>query len=610
MNEATDPAEGDRPGGQRRRAARWRTLAGLIALLLLTEGVPARAADDYLYTLQPGDNPWNLSERFLRDMSYWPRLVAHNRITDDRRLPPGSTLRIPRDWLRLRASAVQLAALSGAVQVDLGDGQGWRDAAVGLRLAAGSRLRTAGDASAALQLADGSRVLVRPDSELHLREAAEVGAGALSLRVELLRGRLENAVHPMRASGSRFEIQTPSAVTAVRGTEFRIATDGPSTRSEVLDGAVAFGNARGQITLPRGTGSLVLGGKPPQPPRRLLPPPRLSGLPGHWQEAQPRLAWPALPGATAYRVQLAALGQTDEAPATLAVDAPAAGPQLQLPPLPDGRYRLLLRGVDALGLEGLSAQQLLTIDTHPAPPLPQAPSGTQPVTPQSGTLRWRPADALAAVAEEPVSLRYRLQIAAAGSSFAQPLADLAGDDLACALPALPTGRYQWRIASLLGDDQGPWSAVQSLHLVAATPELVAIELDERLRLRWQGGTAVDGDAERAGPVRLQIARDAAFTEVLLDELRHGRRADLPRPAAGRYHLRVGSPSIAGLPVTWGRGQTLEVHRLGPLDDHSALVQADLNALPPTGAGPAPQCADYTPGRAPDAPAAQPPRPPR
>lgn len=599
MIEATDAAAA-RPERPRRGSVRWGSLVALLGLALLVDSAPARAADDYLYTLQPGDNPWNLSERFLRDMSYWPRLVAHNRIADDRRLPPGSTLRIPRDWLRLRASALQLGAFTGEVQVDLGDGQGWRSAETGQRLAAGSRLRTPGGASAALQLADGSRVLVLPDSELHLREAAEVGAGALSLRIELLRGRLENAVHPMRASGSRFEIQTPSAVTAVRGTEFRIAADARSTRSEVLDGAVSFGNARGQLTLAQGTGSLAQAGLPPQPPRRLLAPPRLEGLATHWQEAQPRLVWPALRGASAYRVQLAALDATDPAAVTLALDASAAEPRLHLPPLPDGRYRLRLRGVDSLGLEGLSAQQLLTIDTQPPPPLPQAPAGTQPVTPQAGTLRWRPADTRVAGAEGVGSerrLRYRLQIAAADRGFAAPLADLAGDDsLACALPVLPAGRYQWRIASLLDDDQGPWSAVQHLQLVTATPELIGIELDERLRLRWQGDG--EGPGEGGGPVRLQIARDAGFTEVLLDELRHGRQADLPRPAAGRYHLRVGRPALAGRPVGWGRAQSLEVHGLRLLDDHAALVRADLNALPPTGAGPAPQCAAWAPAAPP------------
>lgn len=597
MNEATDAAAAARPSGRRRSAAGWPALAGLLALALLAEAAPARASDDYLHTLQPGDNPWSLSERFLLDMSYWPKLVAHNRIVDDRRLPPGSTLRIPRAWLRLRASAVQLGAFTGEVQVDLGDGQGWRSPAAGQHLAAGSRLRTPGGASAALMLADGSRVLVLPDSELHLREAAEVGAGALTLRIELLRGRLENAVHPMRANGSRFEIQTPSAVTAVRGTEFRIAADAHSTRSEVLDGAVSFGNARGRVELVPGTGSWVQQGKPPQAPRRLLPPPSLAGLPEHWQESRPRLAWPALAGASAYRVQVAALDPADRHVGPLTLDLDAGAHHLQLPALPDGRYRLMLRGVDALGLEGLDARQLLTIDTQPAAPLPQAPASAQPVTRQSGTLRWRPTQAqvLADAAAPAQTLRYRLQIAAAELGFEAPLADLVAEGLACALPALPTGRYRWRVASVLGDDQGPWSPVQTLQLVASTPELVGIDLDDRLRLRWQS----EGEA----PVRLQVARDAGFTQVLLDELRHGRDADLPRPAAGRYHLRVGIAALAGRPSVWGRPQPLDVHWLRPLDDREALARADLDALPPTGAGPAPSCEAFRADAAASRPAA-------
>lgn len=266
---------------------------GLLLLWAALQAIPsgpAQAGDDYLYTLRPGDNPWNLSERLLIDMSYWPRLVAHNRIADDRRLPPGSTLRIPRAWLKLRSASVQLGALTGEVELD--QGQGWLSATPGTALQRGARLRTGEQGSAALQLSDGARVLLRGGSEIRLVEADTADNGALLLRIELLHGRLENAVHPLRATGGRFEIVTPSAVTAVRGTEFRISADDQTTRSEVLDGTVELTNPHGNVTLEAATGSLAARNEAPRRPRPLLQAPALQGLPTRWEQPELVLQWP------------------------------------------------------------------------------------------------------------------------------------------------------------------------------------------------------------------------------------------------------------------------------------------------------------------------------
>ena len=37
-------------------------------------------AQDFLYTVRQGDNPWNLTARYLLNLSYWPRLQRYNRI--------------------------------------------------------------------------------------------------------------------------------------------------------------------------------------------------------------------------------------------------------------------------------------------------------------------------------------------------------------------------------------------------------------------------------------------------------------------------------------------------------------------------------------------------
>ena len=78
---------------------RNRLLCCLCTLLLC---LPARAvADEWIYTVKPGDNLWNLSERHLTGVQYVQRLQQMNRIKDPYVIPPGKKLRIPVAWSQI-----------------------------------------------------------------------------------------------------------------------------------------------------------------------------------------------------------------------------------------------------------------------------------------------------------------------------------------------------------------------------------------------------------------------------------------------------------------------------------------------------------------------------
>ncbi|MEO8729444.1 MAG: LysM peptidoglycan-binding domain-containing protein, partial [Rhodoferax sp.] len=80
-----------------------RLQTGLIGLVLW--GTPWWAmAADFIYTVQPGDHPWNLAERYLKRPSLALALRQRNQIADDHRIPPGTQLRIPKDWLKLEST--------------------------------------------------------------------------------------------------------------------------------------------------------------------------------------------------------------------------------------------------------------------------------------------------------------------------------------------------------------------------------------------------------------------------------------------------------------------------------------------------------------------------
>lgn len=353
----------------------------LVSAAVLLCGTRALAAD-FAYEVRPGDNPWNLTQRYLKDISYWPRIQQYNRISEPRRMVPGSRLLIPEQWLRLQTREVRIDAVRGDVTIAVADGSS-RPAQAGDRLEPGSRLVTGEAGSVALAFADGSRVQLRPRSELGVQQSADFAAGAGSwVRLELLRGSVDSLVAPRSGPAGRFEIQTPAAVAAVRGTQFRVHADTGSARSEVLEGRVAFGNEAGSEALDAGQGASAQAGRAVTPPRALLPAP--VGQPLFTDRLPINLAFPALDVARAYRVQVATDGRFD----TVVSDRTSDRRAVVVADLPDGVYRVRVRGIDADGFEGRDGEWALTVDARPEPPVLVEPAPQARVSEDRPQLRW------------------------------------------------------------------------------------------------------------------------------------------------------------------------------------------------------------------------------
>jgi hypothetical protein len=318
---------------------------------------------DFAYTVKAGDNPWSLTERYLLGLSYWPRLVAYNRIADDRRIPPGTVLRIPLAWLKFTGTSMRLAGVSGTVEMETG--KGWIPAISGTPLQQGHRLRTR-NGGALLILTDGSLIRMRADSELVITSLGRLAAnGALWLSVDLLKGHLESEAHELKASGGRFDLRTPAAITSVRGTVFRVSTDGEQARTEVVEGLVGVRNSHGEVRVPGANGTLVHRGQAPLAPRGLLAAPPLPASVGSTSGRPLDLGRPVLEAAAAFRTQVFAAPPEGHGALLHEMVAEAVA----VPALPEGRYVLQVRGIDAAGLEGLSSRSQVQVQAPPAIPL-------------------------------------------------------------------------------------------------------------------------------------------------------------------------------------------------------------------------------------------------
>lgn len=503
---------------------------------------PPSAPDEWVYTVRPGDNLWNLCREYLTSVHDWRRLQRLNRLTDPHRIPPGTRLSIPFAWMKAQPAPARVVEARGEVRLSRPSSGEAPSVTAGVELRPGDVMTTGPDASVAVEFADGSRMLVGADARVVFDVLSAFGrTGMVDTRVRLERGRARSNVTPRRG---RFRIWTPAAATVVRGTEFRAEFDAErrQARTEVLSGTVEATAARATIAIPPSFGTTAVEGAPPAPPVPLLPAPDLGASPRVVERLPMRIAVPPVAGAVAYHLELA----TDDRFVTLAYEGTSATAEFRAATLPDGAYALRLRAVDAAGLQGLDATSSLVLNARPEPPVLVEPVADAVVPAARPSFRWtRPADATG----------YRVQVAAAGATDA-PLSDvrLDGHGPFTVDRDLQPGAYVWRAATVSGDEAGPFGDWQPFtrRLPPPGPQVAPPQAEAgRMRLAWPKGA-------EGSTYRLQVARDAAFTDLVVDETLTAPDFTLQQPGPGVYHLRVKTIEPDGFEGEFGVPQAFEV----------------------------------------------------
>lgn len=525
-----------------RGPSRWVLSVPLLALLW---GLSASAlAQEWDYRVRPGDTIWDLAGAYLKPDVPWQRLQEHNRITDPYRLPPGSTLRIPVAWLQRQPARARVLAVNGDAVAQAGG----RDAPVtaGMSLGSGAMVKTAADASLSLQFADGSRLTLLGGSELLLDRLTRFGrSGMADTRLRLQRGRIVNDVRPLRGSPANFIVDTPSASSAVRGTQFRVAAADARTQTEVLEGRVAVSTPRGSALLRPGFGALVAAGQAGVKPIALLPAPDLSGNPGYSLSARPELAWPAVAGAARYRVQASGGARFD----TLSVDAETGSPAYTLPALGQGVHFVRVRAIDAAGVEGRDAILRLQVDGQPQPPYTIAPAAESVVRTPEVVLSWTQA---------PTAVGYEYEVAQAAGAAPAVQARTGGRTQATLDTPLAPGDYTWRVRSIDASGKaGPFGdavpfVVRPLVPVTDIDSAAATAGDTReVTFRWPAG-------QPGQRYRFQMSRSPDFGDIRVDEVVDRAEITLPKLRSGTWYLRAQTIDSDGFEGPFPPAQKIEV----------------------------------------------------
>ncbi|MBL8260546.1 MAG: FecR domain-containing protein [Candidatus Competibacteraceae bacterium] len=520
-----------------------KTCTFLAFVILALCGSNAARSQEWLYTVRPGDNLWTVTAAHLTKMDYWPRLQVLNEISDPERLPPGMKLRIPIAWLKRLPATAQVLNAHGQSQALIAATNRTVALSPGQLLESGDTVLTGPEGNVTLEFGDGSRLLVQANSQLNLKSLNAYGRTKVrDTLLQLLRGRVDNEVNPQLGAGAQYEISTPVATSAVRGTRFRLGMDAETAtaRTEVLEGRVEFRSGRKAQAVATNRGSLAESGKPLLPPVPLLQPPVTADLPPIVTRVPIKIALPEVKGAVAYRAQIA----PDNGFATLLFDGVSATPAVNGPDLPDGDYVLRVRGIDAKGLEGRDAYHAFRLHARPEPPFLMQPAHESMVLEKSLTFKW---------SEPEKAVSYHFQLAQ-DERFTAPLLDVPEHTRSDLKPdrALEPRNYYWRVGVRDSSGrQGPFSDPQAFKL-QPTPELQPPEVSaDAMTFRWSAGLP----GER---YQFQLARDANFEDVLVSSEVAEPHLSVPRPSSGFHYLRIRTIDASGAAGPYGPTQRIDV----------------------------------------------------
>lgn len=534
------------------------------------------AEDEFVYHARRGDTLIGIGRQLLAEPRHWREVARLNRLRDPDFILPQQAIRIPVHLLRGEPAPGQVLHAVGGARL-IAPGSAAVPAEAGAPVEEGTQVVTGDDGYVTIRLADGSTLRVQAGSHAQVTQARAVGAAGHRSALRVLGGRLESLVTQVKGGSPRFEVRTPQAAIAVRGTEFRVAVNGSQTRSEVLSGTVdlaappasaggaspttasgfdrgtnqiadqrvdrpaapPLGAAAARQAITAGFASAVDAAGKVAPPVALLAAPDVASLPPLQERLLVRFIVPAVTGAAGYRAQVA----LDRDFAGVAGAVVTTAPELRFADLADADYFLRVRAIDAAGFEGHDAVHAFRLKARPEPPTPAGPPPQSKLPAQRVDFAWT---------QNPQAARYRFQLAR-DAQFASPLRSedaFTGAELA--IEGLGPGTYFWRLASVRADgDRGPWGDAQQFELRALPPPLAPPAIgDAAIRLAWGGSPGQTFD--------FQLARDEAFADLLLARTLDEPTVEFARPAHGKYYVRYRARDPDGYIGPFTSAQTIDL----------------------------------------------------
>lgn len=490
-----------------------------------------------------GDTLESIGARYLSVPTAWKELQAPNRVIDPEHLKRGSVILLPQALLRpagttlAKVEFVQGQATGGKPE---SAGAQFSPLSAGDTLGEGIRIQVPKDGYLRLRLADGSVVRVLAESDVQLKRLrAKRPTGPFESIIDVRAGKVESEVAKQQ-KGRVFEIHAPGAIASVRGTRFDVSVGGDGQiGTAVSEGVVALQpkNARQKsvraANVSAGHGAMIdakgkLGRARPLPVA-----PDLTGLPEVHEDASVLVfTLGEISGISGYEVQVA----RDDSLHEVLRNGVFGGHRAQFSTLDDGIYTVGVRALDGDGLAGAESRRAFRIHAQPVPPLYQSPASGARIGREAGQL---------ICSETADSSGTRLQVSSR-PDFSHPEVDqIQLKTCRFSISSLKPGTYSWRVAATATAvdgtlKQGPFAVPQSFNVVE-TPRVSGVEADEdsdNPTLRWSGrlGETFSG----------QLARDAAFTQIVMESGLESSSWTLTGQPRGIYFVRIKARDASGL----------------------------------------------------------------
>jgi hypothetical protein len=167
-----------------------------------------------------------------------------------------------------------LTAVNGKVQVQKYGSPNWNDAAIGMTLLKGDKIKTDNVSTASITFFDGSIIELNGGTEISLDELISKSASSSNIiKIGQTIGETSSKIVKLIDSAAQYDVDTPSGVAAVRGSQMVVIVEADGTTSVYnVEGSISF-TAQGQeVMIPVGQVSSAKPGAVPGAPQPGTPP--------------------------------------------------------------------------------------------------------------------------------------------------------------------------------------------------------------------------------------------------------------------------------------------------------------------------------------------------
>lgn len=328
----------------------------LLTLALLTPAatVIAQTKSDSIITrsvvVQEGETLRSIARRELGKTGLSAMLASFNALQESDAIIPGQVIQIPL-FAPVERQFATVIFVKGNVTKN--DEPVARDDKVYL----GEPIKTGQDGFTSLQFASGSVINLNPLSHVELQRlnCLETDPSCLIV-LDSAQGQVSSDVQRRDGQPTEFEIRTPYASAAVRGTFFEMNAQSDKIVIGVTEGEVLMQSGTTDLPLEQGFGAVASENSPPTGPIALLPAPVYRYIPTRAAKGD-NVTWWALSDVSQYQINVS----SDENGQQVVANYSEQQGQLTIDDLDAGEYFLNVRGIDSNELKGFKSPTRITI---------------------------------------------------------------------------------------------------------------------------------------------------------------------------------------------------------------------------------------------------------